>query len=84
MVLLLSFVVESSGKILVELDVIVLQGSLSMHIVVVHFPLIHKVEVELVRPSAYCSCCVVPITNNKTVEHDNNNIVRPALDITIQ
>jgi hypothetical protein len=81
MVLLLSYFVESSGKIVVELDVIVRHGSLSMHIVVVHFPLTHNVEVELVRPSAYCSCCMVPVT--KTIEHDNNNIVRPALDISI-
>jgi hypothetical protein len=86
MVLLLSFFVEFSGKIVVvvELDVIVRQGSLSIHIVVVHFPLMHNVEVELVRPSAYCSCCMVPITNNKTIEQDNENTVRPALDITIQ
>jgi hypothetical protein len=85
MVLLLSFFVESSGNIVVELDVIVRQGSLSMHIVVVHFPLMHNVEVELVKPSAYCSCCVIPISNNKTIEHDNNITVRPALgDITIQ
>lgn len=83
MVLLLSFFVESSGKIVVELDVIVRQGSLSMHMVVVHFPLIHNVEVELVIPSAYCSCCMVPVTNNKTIEHDNDNTVRPALDISI-
>jgi hypothetical protein len=69
---------------LVELDVIVRQGSLSIHIVVVHFPLMHNVEVELVRPSAYSSCCMVPITNSKTIEHDNENIVRTALDITIQ
>ena len=65
MVLLLSFFVESPGKTVVELDVIVRHGSLSMHIVVVHFPLTHNVEVELVRPSAYCSCCMVPVTNNK-------------------
>ena len=86
MVLLLSFFVEFSGKIVVvvELDVIVLQGSLSIHIVVVHFPLMHNVEVELVRPSAYCSCCMVPITNNKTIEQDNENTVRSTLDITIQ
>jgi hypothetical protein len=83
MVLLLSFFVESSGEIVVELDVIVRHGSLSMHIVVVHFPLTHNVEVELVRPSAYCSCCMIPVTNNKTIEHDNNNIGRPALDISI-
>ena len=56
MVLLLTFFVESSGKIVVELDAMVRHGSLSMHIVVVHFPLMHKVEVELVIPSAYCSC----------------------------
>jgi hypothetical protein len=56
MVLLLSFFVESSGKIVVELDVIVRHGSLSIHIVVVHLPLMHKVEVELVIPSAYRSC----------------------------
>jgi hypothetical protein len=80
MVLLLSFSVESSGKIVVELDVIVRQVSLSMHIVVVHFPLMHNVEVELVRPSAYCSCCMVPITYNKTIEHDNKYT---ALDISI-
>jgi hypothetical protein len=67
MVLLLSFFVESSGKIVVELDVIVRHGSLSMHIVVVHFPLMHNVEVELIRPSAYCSCCMVLIINNKTM-----------------
>ena len=84
MVLLLSFFVESSGKIVVESDVIVRQGSLSMHIVVVHFPLMHNVEVELVRPFAYCNCCMVPITNNKTIEQDNENTVIPALDITIQ
>ena len=86
MVLLLSFFVEFSGKIVVvvELDVIVRQGSLSIHIVVVHFPLMHNVEVELVSPSAYCSCCMVPITNNKIIEQDNENTVRPALDITIQ
>ena len=86
MVLLLSFFVEFSGKIVVvvELDVIVLQGSLSIHIVAVHFPLMHNVEVELVRPSAYCSCCMVPITNNKTIEQNNENTVRSALDITIQ
>ena len=77
---------EFSGKIVVvvELDVIVRQGSLSIHIVVVHFPLMHNVEVELVRPSAYCSCCMVPITNNKTIEQDNENTVRSTLDITIQ
>jgi hypothetical protein len=67
MVLLLSFFVESSGKIVVELDVIVRHGSLSMHIVVVHFPLMHNVEVELIRPSAYCSCRMVLIINNKTM-----------------
>ena len=83
MVLLLSFFVESSGKIVVELDVIVRHGSLSMHVVVVHFPLMHNVEVELVIPSAYCSCCIVPVTNNKTIEYDNNSIVGLALDISI-
>ncbi|HEX5975742.1 MAG TPA: hypothetical protein VFY68_00620 [Nitrososphaeraceae archaeon] len=83
MVLLLSFFVESSGMIVDELDVIVRHGSLSMHIVVVHFPLTQNVEVELVRPSAYRSCCMVSVANNKTIEDDNNSIVRPALDISI-
>jgi hypothetical protein len=84
MVLLLPFFAEPSGKTVVELDGIVLHGSLSMHIVVVHFPLMHNVEVELVRPLAYCSCCAVPITNIRIIVHDNNNIVRLASAIPIQ
>jgi hypothetical protein len=54
-VLLSLFLVELSG-ILVELDVRVRHGSLYIHMVVVHFPLMHIVEVELVMPLAYCSC----------------------------
>jgi hypothetical protein len=54
-VLLSLFFVELSG-IVVELDARVRHGSLSIHMVVVHFPLMHIVEVELVMPLAYCSC----------------------------
>ena len=43
--------------LVVELDVRVRHGSLSIHMVVVHFPLMHIVEVELVMPLAYCNCC---------------------------
>jgi hypothetical protein len=53
-VLLSLFLVKSSGILVVELEVIVRHGSFSIHIVVMHFPLIHAVDVELVMPLAYC------------------------------
>jgi hypothetical protein len=43
--------------VIVELDAIVRHGSLSIHMVVVHFPLMHIVEVELVIPFANCNRC---------------------------
>lgn len=55
--LLSLLLVELSGIVVVELDVIVRHGSFSIHMVVTHFPLIHIVEVELVMPVAYCNCC---------------------------
>ena len=55
--LLSLFWVKSSGIVVVELEVIVRHGSLSIHIVVTHFPLMHDVDVELVMPLACCSSC---------------------------
>ena len=44
--------VTLSGIVVVESDAIVRHGSLFIHIVVVHFPLMHIVDVELVMPFA--------------------------------
>jgi hypothetical protein len=72
------FLVElSSIAVAVELDVRVWHGSLSIHMVVMHFPLMHIVEVELVIPLAYCNCCWwLPIVSIKTIEYDNSDRIK--------